>query len=104
MFGFKNAAGLQFSRGCTLTCTYCGQWMFWKKWRHRTPENVGEQLKILKNQYGVKIVSFADETAAADRDLARQTLEMIAAANLGLSLNLNMTAADVVRDADLIPL
>jgi anaerobic magnesium-protoporphyrin IX monomethyl ester cyclase len=29
---------------------------------------------------------------------------MIADANLGLSLNLNMTAADVVRDADLIPL
>jgi anaerobic magnesium-protoporphyrin IX monomethyl ester cyclase len=29
---------------------------------------------------------------------------MIAEANLGLSLNLNMTASDVVRDADLIPL
>ena len=47
MFGFKNAARFQFSRGCTLTCTYCGQWMFWKKWRHRSPENVVEQLKIL---------------------------------------------------------
>jgi anaerobic magnesium-protoporphyrin IX monomethyl ester cyclase len=56
MFGFKNAAGLQFSRGCTLTCTYCGQWMFWKKWRHRSPENVVEQLRLLANQYGVKIV------------------------------------------------
>jgi anaerobic magnesium-protoporphyrin IX monomethyl ester cyclase len=44
MFGFRPAAGLQFSRGCTLTCTYCGQWMFWKKWRHRSPENVVEQL------------------------------------------------------------
>jgi len=104
MFGFKRAAGLQFSRGCTLTCTYCGQWMFWKKWRHRSPENVMEQLKILKNQYGVKIVWFADENFAADRDLAKQTLEMLAEANIGLSLNLNMTAADVVRDADLIPL
>ena len=104
MFGSRNAAGLQFSRGCTLTCTYCGQWMFWKKWRHRSPENVVEQLKILKNQYGVNIVWFADENFAADRDLAKQTLEIIAEANLGLSLNLNMTAADVVRDADLIPL
>ena len=104
MFGFRRAAGLQFSRGCPLTCTYCGQWMFWKKWRHRSPENVVEQLKILKNQYGVKIVWFADENFAADRDLARQTLERIAGADLGLSLNLNMTAADVVRDADLIPL
>ena len=104
MFGFRSAAGLQFSRGCTLTCTYCGQWMFWKKWRHRSPENVVEQLKILANQYGVKIVWFADENFAADRDMAKRVLELIAEANLGLSLNLNMTAADVVRDADLIPL
>ena len=104
MFGFKNAAGLQFSRGCTLTCTYCGQWMFWKKWRRRSPENVVEQLKILANQYGVKIVWFADENFAADREVAKQILELIVDADLGLSLNLNMTAADVVRDADLIPL
>ena len=104
MFGFKNAAGLQFSRGCTLTCTYCGQWMFWKKWRHRSPENVVEQLRTLVNQYGVRIVWFADENFAADRDVAKRVLELIVEADLGLSLNLNMTAADVVRDADLIPL
>jgi len=104
MFGFKKAAGLQFSRGCTLTCVYCGQWMFWKKWRHRSPENVVEQLKILANQYDVKIVWFADENFAADREVARQILELIVEANLGISLNLNMTAADVVRDADLMPL
>jgi len=104
MFGFKNAAGLQFSRGCTLTCTYCGQWMFWKKWRHRSPENIVEQLKILANQYDVKIVWFADENFAADREVAKRILDMIVEADLGLSLNLNMTAADVVRDADLIPL
>jgi anaerobic magnesium-protoporphyrin IX monomethyl ester cyclase len=104
MFGFRNAAGLQFSRGCTLTCTYCGQWMFWKKWRHRSPENVVEQLKILAKQYDVKIVWFADENFAADRDVAKRILELIVEADLGLSLNLNMTAADVVRDADLIPL
>lgn len=104
MFGFQNAAGLQFSRGCTLTCTYCGQWMFWKKWRHRSPENVLEQLKILANEYGVKIVWFADENFAADRCVTKRILELIVDADLGLSLNLNMTAADVVRDADLIPL
>ena len=104
MFGFNSAAGLQFSRGCTLTCVYCGQWMFWKKWRHRSPEYVVEQLRILADQYGVKLVWFADENFAADREIAKKILELIVEADLGLSLNLNMTAADVVRDADLIPL
>jgi anaerobic magnesium-protoporphyrin IX monomethyl ester cyclase len=104
MFGFDHAAGLQFSRGCTLTCSYCGQWMFWKKWRHRSPQNVVNDMKLLKEKYGVNIIWFADENFAADRELAKELLEKIAAADLNLSLNLNMTAADVVRDADLLPL
>jgi len=104
MFGFKRAAGLQFSRGCTLTCSYCGQWMFWKKWRHRSPENIVEQLKILKNDYDVDYVWFADENFSADREALIRLLNLIIDSNLNLSLNINMTAADVVRDADIIPL
>lgn len=104
MFGFKRAAGLQFSRGCPLTCSYCGQWMFWKKWRHHSPENIVEQLKILKNEYDVDYVWFADENFSADRETLKRLLGLIIEAKLDLSLNINMTAADVVRDADMIPL
>ena len=78
--------------------------MFWKKWRHRTPENIVEQLKILVNQYGVKLVWFADENFAADRDLTKRILDLIIEAKLNLSMNVNMTAADVVRDADILHL
>lgn len=104
MFGFDHAAGMQFSRGCTLTCSYCGQWMFWKKWRHRSPQNIVDDMKFLKEKYGVNLIWFADENFAADRELAKELLEKIVVADLDLSLNLNMTAADVVRDADLLPL
>jgi anaerobic magnesium-protoporphyrin IX monomethyl ester cyclase len=104
MFGFKRAAGLQFSRGCPLTCSYCGQWLFWKKWRHRSPENIVEQLKLLKNKFGVDYVWFADENFSADQETLKRTLSLIIKADLNLSLNINMTAADVVRDADIIPL
>ncbi|MCI0647575.1 MAG: hypothetical protein L0346_22160 [Chloroflexi bacterium] len=78
--------------------------MFWKKWRHRSPQNLVDQLATLAGEYGVKIVWLADENFAADREMARQVLERLVAANLGLSLNVNMTAADVVRDANLLPL
>ncbi len=104
LFGVGRAAGVQFSRGCTLTCTYCGQWRFWKKWRHRSPADLVRQLTILARDYGVKIVWLADENFAADQQVVREVLERLAAADLGLSLNVNMTAADVVRDADLLPL
>jgi len=104
LFGFGRSAGLQFSRGCPLTCTYCGQWSFWRRWRHRSPENFVNELESLARDYGVRIVWLADENFAADREAARHVLELIVERGLQLSLNLNMTAADVVRDADLMPL
>jgi anaerobic magnesium-protoporphyrin IX monomethyl ester cyclase len=78
--------------------------MFWKKWRHRSPQNLVEQLTVLARDYGVKIVWLADENFAADQGLTREVLERLIEADLGLSLNINMTAADVVRDAALLPL
>ena len=104
LFGVGRSAGIQFSRGCPLTCTYCGQWLFWKKWRHRSPANFVEQLTILANEYDVKIVWLADENFGTDREVAREVLVRLSLADLDLSLNINMTAADVVRDADLLPL
>ena len=104
MFGFERAAGLQFSRGCPLTCSYCGQWMFWKKWRHRSPENIVQNLTILARDFGVKFIWFADENFSADKDTVKRLLELIVESKLDLSLNVNITAADVVRDADILPL
>lgn len=104
LFGVGRSAGIQFSRGCPLTCTYCGQWLFWKKWRHRSPANFVEQLTILAREYDVKIVWLADENFGADREVVREVLTRVILADLDLSLNINMTAADVVRDADLLPL
>jgi anaerobic magnesium-protoporphyrin IX monomethyl ester cyclase len=104
LFGVGRSAGMQFSRGCPLSCTYCGQWMFWRKYRHRSPKDVVEQLTVLARQYGVKIVWFADENFGADREATKDLLERLVDADLGLSLNVNLTAAGVVRDADLLPL
>ncbi len=61
-------------------------------------------MRTLAEEYGVKIVWLADENFAADRRMVVDVLERLVAANLGLSLNVNMTAADVVRDTDLLPL
>jgi anaerobic magnesium-protoporphyrin IX monomethyl ester cyclase len=104
LFGMGRAAGMQFSRGCPLRCTFCGQWGFWRRWRHRTPANFVAELEGLASRHRVRVVWLADENFAADRDAAREVLELLAERHLGLSLNLNMTAADVVRDADLLPL
>jgi anaerobic magnesium-protoporphyrin IX monomethyl ester cyclase len=104
LFGFGRSAGMQFSRGCPLRCSYCGQWSFWRKWRHRSPQSFADELELLARRHRVRIVWLADENFAAGREAAREAIEMVASRDLGLSINLNMTAADVVRDADLMPL
>jgi anaerobic magnesium-protoporphyrin IX monomethyl ester cyclase len=104
LFGLGRAAGVQFSRGCPLRCTYCGQWGFWRRYRHRSPADFIAQLRVLAERYGVKAVWLADENFAADRAATVEVLRGLVAADLGLSLNVNMTAADVVRDAELLPL
>jgi anaerobic magnesium-protoporphyrin IX monomethyl ester cyclase len=103
LFGLGRSAGVQFSRGCPLTCTYCGQWLFWRRWRHRSPADLVGQLTILARDYGVKVVWLADENFGVDRRATEDVLDRLIAADLGLSLNVNLTAADVVRDADLLP-
>ena len=55
-------------------------------------------------EYGVQFVWLADEHFAADRDASRAALECLAERDLAVSLNLNMTAASVVENADLLPL
>ncbi len=104
IYGVGRSAGMQFSRGCTLSCTYCGQWMFWRKWRHRSAQNMVAELTTLARDYGVKYFWFADEFFGADQAAVRELLQAIAEADLDLSLNINMTAAGVVRDAELLPL
>jgi anaerobic magnesium-protoporphyrin IX monomethyl ester cyclase len=61
-------------------------------------------MRILSQEYGVKLIWFADENFSADKETVKRLLELIIAAKLDLSLNINMTAADVVRDADIIHL
>jgi len=104
LFGYRPAGGIQFSRGCPLRCTYCGQWGFWRRYRHRSPANFVSELETLATRYGVRFAWLADENFAAEPDASREVLERLAARRLDLRLNLNMTAADVVRDAALLPL
>lgn len=104
LFGFGRTAGMQFSRGCVHQCSFCTQWAFWRRWRHRSPENFVAQLTELATVHGVGFVWLADEFFSADRDAAEQVLLALEEKELGLSLNINMTARSIVDNADLLPL
>jgi radical SAM superfamily enzyme YgiQ (UPF0313 family) len=48
------------SRGCPYKCTYCHD-IFGKSFYYRTPENVLEEIRLLKHQYGVDELQIVDD-------------------------------------------
>ena len=71
-FSFSNYCGLPFlprptapvisSRGCVYDCTYCGSVRFWgRQWRHRSAENVLEEMESLIETAGARSFYFFDD-------------------------------------------
>ncbi len=103
-FGLGRAAIVQFSRGCPHRCTYCGQYGFWVKWRHRDPEKLADEVEWLHRQHGVKFITLADENPTTLQDRWRAFLEAMRDRRVPVRFFATIRATDIVRDRDLLPL
>lgn len=103
-WGKRKAVVIQFSRGCPYPCTYCGQSLFWVKWRHRDPQLLADEIEMLHKKYGVEIINFADENPATNKKAWKQFLEALISKNLDLALVGSLRADNIVRDAEILHL
>ncbi|MDR2946077.1 MAG: cobalamin-dependent protein [Candidatus Adiutrix sp.] len=103
-WGKHKAVVIQFSRGCNHRCIYCGQNLFWREWRRRSPQSLADEIEMLHTKYGVKVFDFADENPAADREAWKELLEAIIAKNMDIILVGSIRADHIVRDADILHL
>ncbi len=103
-WGRRKAVVIQFSRGCPHSCSYCGQRLFWRKWRHRDPQLLADEIEMLNREYGVEVINFADENPAADQSAWRSLLEALISKNLKLILVGSIRADSIVRDAEFLHL
>lgn len=103
-WGDRRAVVAQFSRGCPHACRYCGQRVFWQRWRHRDPVAFAAELARLHRQHGVEVINFADENPTASRSAWKQFLEALIAEDVPLILVGSTRAGDIVRDADILHL
>lgn len=56
------------SRGCPYRCTFCDSNQVWgRSVRPRSIQNILDEMKELKEQYGVKVINFSDDTFTLDR-------------------------------------
>lgn len=68
------------SRGCPRNCIFCTVPKIWGyHWRARSAENVLEEIKLLKNTYGVKEIQFEDDNMTANKsrieDICRKIIK-----------------------------
>lgn len=103
-WGGRRAVVVQFSRGCPYQCNYCGQQLFWRRWRHRDPQKFAAELAWLHRVHGVQVINFADEHPAASKPAWRAFLEALIAENVPLTLVGSIRADSIVRDKDILHL
>jgi anaerobic magnesium-protoporphyrin IX monomethyl ester cyclase len=99
-WGNRKAVVIQFSRGCPHSCSYCGQRLFWRTWRHRDPQLLADEIEMLHNKYGVEVINFADENPAANQREWKKFLEALIQKNLKLTLVGSIRTDTIVRDAE----
>lgn len=54
------------SRGCPYTCSFCASTRFWPNIRYFSPEAMIEEIKHLRDTYGVKYITFHDDLFIAN--------------------------------------
>lgn len=73
------------SRGCPVGCSFCQVGSISGKiWRAHSAERVVEDLKWLKEKYGIKAFIFEDDNPFATRHRTRKMLQLLKEADLGL--------------------
>jgi len=66
------------SRGCSFQCTFCNTPVFWgKKVRYRTPELVVDEIEHLCDEWGIREVTFQDDTFNLNHAWATEVLERL---------------------------
>ncbi|MBT7040998.1 MAG: B12-binding domain-containing radical SAM protein [Bacteroidetes bacterium] len=55
------------SRGCPYSCTWCHKGIFGRTFRARSPVNIAEEMKEIKEHYNPDRISFQDDTIGINR-------------------------------------
>jgi len=91
-------APINTSRGCPFSCEFCSITKYQgTKFRYRSPENIIDELRMLKEKYNVSTFSIRDGVATLNKDRMIELCELMIKENLnmGWSCTSIITSADV---------
>lgn len=77
--------GMMTSRGCPGKCTFCFSAMFGPQIRFMSPARIIDHIKHLQHKYGIREISFYDDTFTADKQRVAELCHLILAKIIKLS-------------------
>lgn len=94
----KKSTTIISSRGCPYECTYCANRVCWgdRKYIHRDPVRVVDEMESLVKDYGVQGFQFSDECLTANRKNATTFCEEL----LKRKLNVKWVCSSSVKNVD----
>jgi radical SAM superfamily enzyme YgiQ (UPF0313 family) len=83
------ASGLVTSRGCPGQCTFCDRTVFGNHLRMLSAPRILEQMRLLRDRYGMREICFYDDTLVAHRSRLEELCNLLIAEPLGISWSCN---------------
>lgn len=97
-FDFRSLGSMIISRGCPFRCTFCSSRNFWdKKVRFRSPENVINEINMLKSRYGTSYVMFWDDSFTIHGSIIKKYCDKIIDSKLKINWK-TATRADLLDE------
>lgn len=73
-------------RGCPYDCVFCSSKTLWgRRWRARSPENIVEELRLLREKYNMRIIDFMDDTFTIKKERTKAICRKIKEEKLDIS-------------------
>jgi len=86
-----------FSRGCKGHCDFCSTWWIWKGWRHRSPDNMVNEIEWLYKDFRIRHFCFADDAMTVDRQATIDLCDEIILRGLNIAFHVT-TRTDCVDE------
>lgn len=81
----KPFAVIKVSRGCDFECSFCTSRVYYGRgWRGRSPENIVEEIKDVKENYGIDTFLFLSDTFNNKKEFVDRLANMIIERNLNI--------------------
>ena len=76
------------SRGCPFQCTFCSKAVFQSRTTFRSPQNVVEEIRLLKSRFGANQIDILDDNFTLKRSYAEEVIDGIIDADIDIAINL----------------